>query len=99
MWETIKNYAVKIQVGSIVATLLFIIYTTISLTSVKNSNDFQHKHIYEMLSWNTSRIENLEERSVKNEKEFIKKIAEISITLTNIENALLKIEKKIENTH
>jgi cell division protein FtsL len=99
MNETIKNHQVKITVGTIVAVMLFAIYTTISVMTILNKQQntldlFEEKSqtIDERSRNNEEELRNLSEECQENEVRY----AEIKIRLTGIEALLFDLKQRLK---
>jgi len=97
MSETIKNHQIKITIGTGIAVLLFVIYTTISANSILNA---QQNH----LDQHDIKSDVIDERTRVNEKS-IKELssecqrtavsyAEIKTRLAGIETLLLEMRQQ-----
>jgi len=99
MKETIKNHSVKITVGSVIAVVLFIIYTTISITSTKDTISKEldlirvgQSHIVEMVNDIDRRVDDNEDTG----NEVRIKLASIETQLYGINTTLIEIKESIK---
>ena len=93
---TIKNHIVKVQVGSVIAVILFIITTTaVSISTKKDiearldtmENQYDHVH-----KWYES-LEETQEKIKENNQEQDLVLVEIRTKLNNIETILIEIKQ------
>jgi len=99
MQETIKKHSFKIQVGTAVTVILFIIGTTWSMASTQAKYELEFRTMENQYNHCNKWYVALEERMVALEKEDRDQdliLVEVRTKLNNIESMLLDIKEKIE---
>ena len=99
MTNTIKEHSFKIQIGTIITVLLFVVYATVSTMSAKSEVDEklstvtnQYEHCLKWYNDLEDNQEIIEDRSIQQEIN----IVEINTKLANIEVMLLEIKNRLK---
>lgn len=100
MKETIKKHPIKIAIGTAVAVLLFVVYTTVSIMNVKAEMDKKQAecedaliHVMDVIEDLEGRVESLEDSNLNVQV----RLASIETKLTSIETLLIDLKKTIED--
>jgi hypothetical protein len=99
MDKLIEKHNIKIQIGTTISVLLFIIYSVISLTTTKNNIDKklettanQYEHC---LKWYNSLSEEKDAIKLDNQKQDLV-LVEVKTKLSNIETMLIEIKQSLK---
>ena len=96
--ELISKHSVKIQLGTLITAVIFVIYTTLSVQTKFNNQDnainelrIKDTHLEDEIHKNIEDIEVLKEKANTNAVHF----ADITARLVNIEKSLSAIHQEI----